>query len=100
MDIEELQKRIDENTKKIVKNMNEIHQNSGAIEILKDFKGDNKRIFTILLIVLIMWFLTIGYLVYILTDTGTIENTNTQEIHDLDSIEYSDIINGDYYGNN
>ena len=75
MELEEIKKQLDENTKKIVNNMNQIHQNSGALEILKDFKGDNKRIFIILLIVLFMWFFTIGYLVYVLNDIGTIEVT-------------------------
>ena len=73
MEINEIKKQLDENTKKIVDNMNKIHQNSGALEILKDFKDDNKRMFIILLIVLFMWFFTIGYLVYVLNDIGTIE---------------------------
>lgn len=96
MELEELKKQLDENSKKIIDNMNKIHQNSGALEILKDFKGDNKRLFTILIIVLFMWFSTIVYLVYVLNDTATIDDIRTQEIDD--SIEYSDIINGDAYG--
>lgn len=96
MELEDLKKQLDENSKKIISNMNQIHQNSGALEILKDFKGDNKRLFTILIIVLFMWFTTIVYLVYVLNDTGTIE-TKTQDI-DYSAIEYSDIVNGDYYG--
>lgn len=97
MELEDIKKQLDENTKKIVQNMNQIHQNSGALEILKDFKGDNKRLFTILIIVLIMWFSTIVYLVYVLNDTATIDVSRTQEIEGS-GIEYSDIINGDYYG--
>lgn len=85
MEIEEIKKQLDENTKKIVNNMNQIHQNSGALEILKDFKGDNKRMFIILLIVLFMWFITIGYLVYVLNDTGT-----TTESIDIDNVEVLD----------
>ena len=96
MELEDLKNQLDESSKKIIKNMNEIHQNSGAIEILKDFKGDNKRLFVILIIVLIMWFSTIVYLVYVLNDYNTIYNRE-QEI-DYSSIEYSDIVNGDYYG--
>lgn len=96
MKIEDLKKQLDENSKKIIDNMNKVHQNSGAIEILKDFKGDNKRLFTILIIVLFMWFSTIVYLVYVLNDTATIDDIRTQEIDG--SIEYSDIINGDAYG--
>ena len=96
MELEELKKQLDENSQKIISNMNKIHQNSGALEILKDFKGDNKRLFTILIIVLFMWFSTIAYLVYVLNDTATIDDIRTQEIDG--SIEYSDIINGDAYG--
>lgn len=70
--------------------------NSFAMEILNDYKKANKRMFIIIIIVLIMWFITIGYLVYILNDIGTME----ERIQDIDTsgIEYSDIINGDYYG--
>ena len=96
MELEAIKKQLEENSKKIIDNMNKVHQNSGAIEILKDFKGDNRRLFIILLIVLLMWFSTIIYLVYILNDTNTLE-TRTQEI-DGDNIEYSDVINGDYNG--
>ena len=101
MNIEELKKQLDENSKKIIDNMNKVHQNSGAIEILKDFKGDNKRIFTILIIVLFMWFATIIYLVYVLNDVEYEEvttETNTQEITDIDGMQNSYIINGDNYG--
>lgn len=97
MNIEELKKQLDENSKKIIDNMNKVHQNSGAIEILKDFKGDNKRIFTILVIVLFMWFATIVYLVYVLNDIGTIEET-TQEVTDFDTINGSVINKGNNYG--
>lgn len=98
MELEDIKKQLDENSKKIIDNMNKVHQNSGAIEILKDFKGDNKRLFTILIIVLFMWFATIVYLVYVLNDINMME-TKVQEI-DYSSIEYSDIVNGDYYGEN
>ena len=106
MDIEKLTKKVEDNSKKldesyekIIANMNKVHQNSGAIEILKDFKGDNKRLFVILIIVWFMWFATIVYLVYVLNDTKTIDE-RTQEIYDIESIEQSDIVNGDDYGEN
>lgn len=93
MNIEEIKKQLDENTKKIVDNMNKIHQNSGALEILKDFKGDNKRMFVILIIVLFMWFITIGYLVYILNDTGT--TTESIDIKDVEVLDNTHIKIGD-----
>lgn len=73
-------------------------EKSFAMEILGDYKKVNKRLFIILIIVLVMWFSTIGYLVYILNDIGTIEETSTQEIQDVETIENSNITNGDIYG--
>ena len=70
-----------------------------ALELLSDYKKANKRQFIIIIIILVMWFLTIGYLVYTLNDIGTVETT-TQEISDVDSIDNSNIANGDINGNN
>lgn len=89
---------IAENTKKINNNLERINQNSYALEILKDYKKENKRMFIILIIVLCMWFLTIGYLVYVLNDVGTIQTT--QEISDVESIGGNVVNNGDMYGEN
>lgn len=68
-----------------------------ASEILRDYKRNNKRMFIIILVLLVFWFLTIGYLVYVLNDIGTVETT-TQEIEDVETIENTDIVNGDMYG--
>lgn len=46
-----------------------------AMELLQDAKKTNKRQFVIIITILVMWFLTIGYLVYILNDIGTVETT-------------------------
>ena len=67
-----------------------------AMELLNDYKKTNKRQFIIILVILTMWFITIGYLVYILNDIGTIETT--QEIQDVEAIQNSNITNGDMYG--
>ena len=69
---------------------------SFARSILEDYKKANKRMFVIIIIILIMWFSTIGYLVYLLNDISYVETT--QEIDDVDSIENSNITNGDIYG--
>lgn len=66
-----------------------------ALEMLEDYKKANKRLFIILLITLIMWFLTIGYLVYTLNDIGTIEDNETIEIQDVQTIDNSHIKIGD-----
>ena len=108
-------KKIDDNAKasaknadKILKTMEKLHshderinKNSYALDILKDYKNGSKRLFIILIIVLIMWFATIGYLVYVLNDIGTIEEETSQEISDIQTIENSNIINkGDIDGEN
>lgn len=64
-----------------------------ASEILQDYKKINKRQFIIIIVILIMWFITIGYLVYLLNDVGTYEDTI--EIDDVQSIDNSHIKIGD-----
>ena len=73
--------------------------NGLAMDLLSDYKKANKRQFIIIIIILVMWFLTIGYLVYTLNDIGTIE-TSTQEITDVESVDNSNITNGDVNGYN
>ena len=77
-EIEELQRRIDNNAVKIIDNFNRISKNEGkiddhlekiqknsyALDILKDYKAETKRIYTVLIIVLCMWFITIGVLIF------------------------------------
>ena len=83
------------NMKKEVKN---IQEQSFAMEILKDYKRSNeilektnKRQFITIIVILVMWFLTIGYLVYLLNDIGYEETTTetydiTQDIDDVNTI--------------
>lgn len=74
-------------------------EDSFALEILKEQKKNNKRLFIVLLVVLSMWFITIGYLVYVLNDIGVVEET-TQEITDFDTINGSIVNKGDINGEN
>lgn len=53
------------------KEVQEIQEQSFAMELLKDQKKQNKRQFITILVILGMWFATIGYLVYVLNDIGT-----------------------------
>ena len=53
------------------KEVQEIQEQSFAMELLKDQKKQNKKQFIIILVILGMWFATIGYLVYVLNDIGT-----------------------------
>lgn len=73
MDLEDLQKRVDANAdrilnnlekisineQKILNNETKIQKNSMALEILKDYKKQNKRLFVILMIELVIWIITL-----------------------------------------
>ncbi len=67
--------------KKEVKEMKEI---SMAREVLKDYKRQNKRQFIIILVMLVMWFLTMTYLIIVLNK----DNKETNE-----EIAYAQISN-------
>lgn len=68
------------------KEVKEIEEESLAMSLLKDYKKQNKRQYIIILVILGMWFATIGYLVYILNDIGT-ETTTTEELIDIDDVD-------------
>lgn len=80
------------------KEVQEIQEQSFAMELLKDQKKQNKRQFIIILVILGMWFATVGYLVYVLNDIGT--ETTTQEATDIDSIDGNIVNKGDIDGQN
>lgn len=69
-------------------------ENSFAMEMLKDYKKSNKRLFIIIIVILAMWFTTIGYLVYILNDVGTTEETVTEVTQDNEN-GYNNYIGND-----
>lgn len=78
--VEKLEIKLDDNVKLIINNMNKLHsheekikkncdkikQNSYALEILKDYKNDKKKLFRISLILLIALVITISCLIYVL----------------------------------
>ena len=68
------------------KEVKEMQEESLAMSLLKDYKKQNKRQYIIILVILGMWFATIGYLVYILNDFGT-ETTTTEELIDIDDVD-------------
>jgi uncharacterized membrane protein len=75
------------------KEVNEVKEQSFALEILSDYKKANKRQFIIILVILSLWFLTIGYLIYVLNDIGS--TTDTIDIQDVETIDSSHIKIGD-----
>lgn len=68
------------------KEVKEIQEESFATQILHDYKMQNKRQFIIILVILGMWFATIGYLIYVLNDIG-VETTTTEELIDIDDVD-------------
>ena len=87
---------IKDDLKEAKEEIQELKEQSLAMELLKDHKKTNKRQFIIILVILTMWFITIGYLVYILNDIGTIESdTDTIYIQDVENIDNSHIKIGD-----
>lgn len=75
----------------------EIEQDGFALEIVKDYKKQNKRQFIIIIVLIMCWFITGAYLVYLLNDIGAVETTNetyTQDIDDTGDIDNSTINNG------
>lgn len=88
---------IEENIEKLEK---KVEKQSLAMELLefskeqnKQLEKTNKRLVIVLIIILVLWFATIGYLVYILNDVGTV-NDNI-DIQDVESIDNSHIKIGD-----
>ncbi len=67
------------------KEVEEMQEESFATQILQDYKKQSKRQFIVILVILIMWFATIGYLIYILNDIG-VETTTTEETIDIDDV--------------
>ena len=71
-----------------------------ATEMLHILKSQNKRLFIIWLVTFIAFIGLLGYTIWLLNDIGTIEETNSQDIQDVNTIENSNITNGDINGEN
>ena len=66
-------------------------EESLAMELLKDFKKQNKRQFVIILVLLLMFTCLLGYTIWLLNDIGT--TTDTIDIDDVDDIDFYIVIN-------
>ena len=78
--VQKLEEKLDDNVTLIIKTMNRLHkheekinnnslkikENSYALEILKDYKNDKKKLFKISLILLIALIITLTCLIYVL----------------------------------
>ena len=90
---------IKDDLKETKEEIQELKGQSLALDLLRDYKKQNKRQFIVILVILSMWFITIGYLVYILNNISSVETT-TQEVSDIETIGGSVVNNGDVYGEN
>lgn len=86
-DLQEIKKEVDEEKEEI----------GLATEIIRNNKEQLKRKDIIIILLIICWFITGAYLVYLLNDIGTVETTTetyTQDIDDTGDIDNSTINNG------
>lgn len=88
-----------EDIQEVEKEIQDLKEQSLAMELLKDYKKTNKRLFVIWIITFIAFIGLLGYTLWLLNDIGVVETTS-QEINDIDTIENSNIANGDMYGEN
>lgn len=63
--------------------VHELQEQSLALELLKDYKKQNKRQFVIILVILGMFTCLLGYTIWLLNDIGT--ETTTAETYDMDT---------------
>ena len=65
------------------KEVEEIQEQSLALELLKDYKKQNKRQFVIILVILGMFTCLLGYTIWLLNDIGN--ETTTTETYDMNT---------------
>lgn len=80
--IEEIAKQAEHNSRKIEENSYRISQNTGALDVLHTIKMNTIMFFVMWIITFIMFLLSVGYIIYIKNDTGTIitDTDTTQEV--------------------
>ena len=66
----------------IKKEIEEVKEKSFALELVSDYKKQNKRQFIVILVILTMWFASIGLFIYYINTTGYEVTTETAETDD------------------
>ena len=74
------------------KEVEEIQEESFAMELLKDQKRQNKRQFIIILVILGMFACLLGYTIYLLNDFGVSTETDTIDIDNVEEIDNSNYL--------
>lgn len=80
--------------KEKVENVKEENK-SFAMELVDTLKKQNKRMFIGWMVTFIAFIGLLGYVFWLHNDISTIEMENTQEISEVQTIENSNIINGE-----
>ena len=84
-----------EEVEELKKEVQEIKEESFAMELLKDQRKQNKRLFVIWLVTFVAFLGLLTYTIWLINDIEVIETDEyTQEITDFESIDGSTIING------
>lgn len=90
---------ISEEVLEMKKEVKEMQEQSFAMELLKDQKKQNKRMFIIILVILGMFTCLLGYTIWLLNDINT-ETTTTTETYDMNTDNgNNNYIGGDNNGN-
>lgn len=67
----------------VKREIEEVKEKSFAMELISDYKRQNKRQFIVILVILTMWFASIGLFIYYINTTGYEETiTETAETDD------------------
>ena len=99
--IETLEQKILDNSNKIEKNLKKIHQNTGALEILKTFKADTNKFFIMWLITFFAFLSLLGYVIYLNNDISRVETQQVeQDTKDGSNFYVGRDLNGEASSNN
>lgn len=70
------------------KEVNNMKQQSMAMEMLSDYKRQNKKQFIVIILMILLWFITMVYLIYVLTnDTKELDSSNAYAYTQIQTIE-------------
>lgn len=99
--IEILEEKILDNLNRIENNSEKIHQNTGALEILKTFKADTNKFFIMWLITFFAFLSLLGYVIYLSNDINRIETQQVeQDTKDGSNFYVGRDVNGETSSNN
>lgn len=99
--IEILEEKILDNLNRIENNSEKIHQNTGALEILKTFKADTNKFFIMWLITFFAFLSLLGYVIYLSNDISKVETQQVeQDTEDGSNFYVGRDVNGETSSNN